>query len=148
MKQFQEKYPLTKDIKILEVGSYNVNGSYRDLWKGYDYVGIDIVEGPGVDIVVPENYYHLGCSFDLIISGQCIEHCARPWLLCETIGLHLKKDALFFLAAPFRWEIHNHPKDYWRFCPDGLAELIKIAGCEVLECGLDGDDCYGVGRYA
>ena len=34
----------------LEVGSYNVNGTVRDLFNG-PYVGLDMRKGPGVNVV-------------------------------------------------------------------------------------------------
>jgi len=41
--------------KVLEVGSYDVNGSVRPLFKNRQrfpsYTGIDMREGPGVDMV-------------------------------------------------------------------------------------------------
>jgi hypothetical protein len=38
--------------RVLEMGSYNVNGSVRDMFAlAGRYVGVDLVEGPGVDLV-------------------------------------------------------------------------------------------------
>ena len=45
---------------ILEVGSYNVNGSLRLLIESYcplEYIGVDIEKGPGVDILCYNLYY-------------------------------------------------------------------------------------------
>ena len=36
---------------ILELGSFNMNGSVRDVLKFDDYTGLDVRPGPGVDIV-------------------------------------------------------------------------------------------------
>ena len=38
---------------VLDVGSYDVNGTYRPLFPaGWDYLGVDIEKGPNVDLVV------------------------------------------------------------------------------------------------
>jgi hypothetical protein len=38
----------------LDVGSYDINGSYRDIFieKKYEYYGLDMIEGPNVDIIL------------------------------------------------------------------------------------------------
>ena len=36
---------------VLECGSYNVNGSVRDLFAVREYIGLDWRPGPGVDVV-------------------------------------------------------------------------------------------------
>ena len=61
--------------RVLEIGSYDVNGSIRRFFGGSAYTGVDLVEGPGVDVVgsghtvtFPES------SFDLSISCECFEH--------------------------------------------------------------------------
>ena len=38
--------------KVLEVGSLDINGSMRSFFSECDYLGIDVGEGQGVDLVV------------------------------------------------------------------------------------------------
>ena len=41
-----------EDASVLEIGSYDVNGTVRKLFAAAGhYVGVDLVEGPGVDVV-------------------------------------------------------------------------------------------------
>ena len=62
--------------KVLEVGSYDVNGTVREIFaKATEYVGVDISEGPSVDLVcfghdisLPDN------SFNVSLSFNCFEH--------------------------------------------------------------------------
>ena len=37
-----------EDIKVLEVGSYDVNGSIRGFFQNSNYTGVDMCAGPGV----------------------------------------------------------------------------------------------------
>lgn len=62
--------------RVIEIGSYSVNGSVRDLFSAAtEYVGVDLTEGPSVDIV---SYGHAveepDDSFDVALSGECFEH--------------------------------------------------------------------------
>jgi hypothetical protein len=48
----KEKHPsFFVNKRVLEVGSLNINGTVRDLFVDCDYVGCDLGEGSGVDIV-------------------------------------------------------------------------------------------------
>ena len=64
-----------RDLKVIEIGSYDVNGSIRKLLPSQYYTGVDLIQGPGVDLVSeggavdhPDNTYHLS------ISCECFEH--------------------------------------------------------------------------
>lgn len=67
---------LLEGARVLEVGSYDVNGTVRSLFAGVrEYVGVDLTEGVGVDVVAfghevddPDG------SYDVAISGECFEH--------------------------------------------------------------------------
>lgn len=61
--------------KILEIGSYDVNGSIRQFFQNSHYVGVDLSEGPGVDIVCEGNKLnHPDQTYDLTLSCECFEH--------------------------------------------------------------------------
>lgn len=69
---------LTKDYskrKILEIGSFDVNGSTRQFFQKSNYVGVDLSEGPGVDVVCEGNKLdHPDQTYDLTLSCECFEH--------------------------------------------------------------------------
>ncbi len=61
--------------KVLEVGSLNINGTVRQFFDSPSlYVGIDIGEGPGVDVVCEGQNYDTPERFDCVISCECMEH--------------------------------------------------------------------------
>lgn len=61
---------------VLEIGSYDVNGSVRGIISmAGDYTGVDLVEGPGVDVVgFGHELASADASYDLAVAGECFEH--------------------------------------------------------------------------
>lgn len=58
-----------RDVKVLEIGSLNINGSVRDFFTNCQYLGIDIAPGRGVDVVCEGQRYDApDNSFDQVIS--------------------------------------------------------------------------------
>ena len=63
-----------REYNILDVGSYNVNGSYKHLFndKCCFYTGLDMEAGPNVDIVPKQTYKWREIEndkYDVVISG-------------------------------------------------------------------------------
>jgi SAM-dependent methyltransferase len=67
---------LIPGAKVLEIGSYDVNGSVRSLFSSAaEYVGVDLQEGPGVDLIsFGHEIDHPDGSYDITLSGECFEH--------------------------------------------------------------------------
>jgi SAM-dependent methyltransferase len=67
---------LLRGGRVLEIGSYDVNGSMRDLFRNAsDYVGVDLKDGPGVDrVAYGHEVEEPDGSFDAVVSGECFEH--------------------------------------------------------------------------
>jgi len=67
---------LVEGARVLEIGSFDVNGSVRNLFAGATtYVGVDLQDGPGVDVVAYGHEFESpAASFDIAISGECFEH--------------------------------------------------------------------------
>ena len=64
-----------KKISVLELGSYNVNGSIRTIFDNTtEYIGLDLIKGPGVDVVYDGKHMPINQEFDLCISCECFEH--------------------------------------------------------------------------
>ena len=164
MSRLLDKYAPPSGLCV-DVGSQDVNGTYRPLveGRGLSYLGVDICPGKNVDkvLVEPKDYgMTLGewiltvqREADLVISGQCLEHTREPWVWIQhVIGL-ARKVSTVILIAPSAWPQHRYPLDCWRILPDGMRSLMEWAGLEVLEVGMDDPtgrrthvDCWGVGR--
>lgn len=75
VKSIQEKFPDNfKKVRVLEVGSYNVNGTVRDFFDECEFIGLDIAEGDCVDVVCSGHEYKSRTKFDTIITCEMFEH--------------------------------------------------------------------------
>ena len=130
-----------KPLPVVDIGSYDVNGTYRPLFAKPDwrYTGVDLEQGPGVDVVL-DSPYRLPMkseSVDVIVSGQAFEHVEFFWLSFAEMLRVLKPGGMIFLIAPSRGPEHRYPQDCWRFYPDGYRALAKLGACELLEVTTD-----------
>lgn len=63
------------NLKVIEIGSYIVNETVRPFFSDSEYVGVDLMAGPGVDIISDGEQVNLpNASFDIAISCECFEH--------------------------------------------------------------------------
>lgn len=143
MKWFVDHYVKKERAKILDVGSYDVNGSYKRLFDGMNirYVGLDIEAGPNVDVVMesPYSWDNLEDNeFDYIISGQAFEHIEYPWLTIQEIYKKLKPGGVICIIAPSSAPEHKYPYDCYRYYADGFSALAKWAGFTVLDVSVSG----------
>ncbi len=141
--------------RVLDVGSYNVNGTYRDFFgSSWAYVGADASFGPNVDMVLPLNGpWPETEPFQLVISGQTLEHVERPWLMVKQMAEKMAPGATMILIAPFAWPFHEYPIDTFRFSHQGLSVMMQDAGLTYVEGGLSAinascTDAWAVGRSA
>ena len=72
----KEKYPqYFKEVKVIDLGSLDVNGSLKELFSDSEYIGIDIVSGKNVDIVCKADEAPFpDAIFDVVISAEMLEH--------------------------------------------------------------------------
>jgi len=142
MKVFLDSLDQSAPLKILDVGSLQAEPDhkvYRSLCsKNWEYYGLDLVKGPNVDIVAnhPHRWPMLIMTFDVVISGQTLEHCSHPLELMQEIFRILKPGGQIFIIAPSAGKAHCRP-DYWRFLPDGIFLLLtyaKFRNVQVKQC--------------
>jgi SAM-dependent methyltransferase len=85
---------------VIEIGSWDANGSVRSFFSECRYVGVDIAEGKGVDLVhsgqdvnFPDN------EFDVAISCECFEHNAFWKATFLNMCRMLKSGGLFLMSC-------------------------------------------------
>jgi hypothetical protein len=77
--------------KVLELGSFDINGSVRDLFFSAErYHGIDLVRGPGVDEVADATSYRSDIKYDVVVCCEVLEHVQDKAGIIRTAAEHLR----------------------------------------------------------
>ena len=149
MENFKNNYLLDYDnLRILDIGSFDSSESsfnYSQIFNksSWSYVGMDLKEGPNVDLVVSDiyNWNEIADeSFDVVISGQAFEHMEFFWKAMEEIARILKVGGYCCIIAPSSGPVHKNPFDCFRFTDDGLRMLGEYVGFNVLEAYTNMDE--------
>lgn len=119
--------------KVLDVGSMDINGTYKPLFK--DYTGLDLHPGKNVDLVGWKKVDKE--SFDFVISGQTLEHVKDDKGLVENMVKALKKGGKCCVIVPADGPKHNEP-DFRRYTKESLSELLEDAGLKIIETRQSG----------
>jgi hypothetical protein len=123
IKKFQAPY--------LEIGSrYGLTWEMRKLFSDSEYIGIDMEDGPGVDVVLDLAKDFTSVDrilkrkrFNTVFCLSVLEHCSNPFIMAENITNLLNKNGVLYVSVPFSWAFHAFPSDYWRFTPEGVRIL-------------------------
>ena len=123
IQKFKEPY--------LEIGTrYSLTWEIRKLFSNSEYIGVDMEDGPEVDVVLDltEDFSIVDKilsqkRFNTIFCLSVLEHCSNPFMMAENITKLLNRNGVLYVSAPFSWEFHGYPSDYWRFTPEGIRIL-------------------------
>ena len=124
-------------LKVAEIGSAEINGSYRQIFDliGCEYTGIDLEEGPGVTVVLDSPYVLPlpDNNYDIVFSGQTFEHAGQFWKTFSEMCRISKPDGLIIVVAPSSGAVHRYPVDCYRFLPDAMAALAEHAEVHLVD---------------
>jgi len=127
--------------KLLDIGCGNK--PYEELFKNSvsSYIGCDIVQSSlnVVDNLCPANELcYEDQAFDTVFSTQVIEHVADHHGMVKESFRVLKPGGHAIFTAPFNWELHEEPYDFFRFSKHGLKFLFEKYGFEVVKIKSNG----------
>lgn len=125
---------LNKNLSVLDVGGRGLgeDRSYYSLLKDIssEYHICDIIAGENVTHVM-QGPYSIPAedeTYDLIVSGQTLEHVKNPFRLVAEMKRTLKKNGYMILIAPSSGPRHD-VIDCWRFLDDSfkaIAEEVEL----------------------
>ena len=86
-------------LSVLDIGSINLNGSSKKFF-GNDYFGIDLINGPNVDMVLDgQNLHKLKKKFDIIISCEVFEHASNWKKIFQAMFDNLKSSGIIIFSC-------------------------------------------------
>jgi hypothetical protein len=128
--------------RVLEIGSRARSGTtYRQLLPPeLDYVGVDIIEGPNVDVVGDAHDLSAALPrqrFDAALSIAVFEHLAMPWKAAVSLNSVLNPGALAFISSHQSFPVHESPWDFWRFSDQAWRCIFnRPTGFEVVQAAM------------
>lgn len=90
--------------RVAELGARVHNGSVREVFTdatapGGTYMGIDLLPGPGVDLVADVTEWRTPRPFDCVVSTELLEHCPRGPAVCRSAFLALRPGGVFVVTC-------------------------------------------------
>lgn len=126
---------------VLEVGAAGgsrfkrMAGSFHD-WHTLELCDSknNIDEGLPGHIITEDayNYPVEDSSYDIVLSGQVIEHVPKIWDWMKELRRITRKEGYIITINPVSWTYHEDPVDCWRIYPDGMEALADSCGLELV----------------
>jgi SAM-dependent methyltransferase len=130
---------LAQDPLIFDIGSKGARGYYGfgPPPPGARVVCVDLVAGPGVDLVADAHNMHMvpSNSVNCVVSISTIEHVRYPHDVIAEIYRILKPGGIVYLNIPFIFAFHADPDDYYRFSFNGIKILCEKF--EIVDSGFN-----------
>lgn len=127
------RYGEAESASVLDVGSRDVNGTYRPLIeeRGWSYTGLDVEYGPNVDVVTdnPYRYPFKTGQFDIVISGSVAYLVLDLVSWVKELVRVTRPGGLIAVVTPSYKKPHaaDYP-DYWRMTDEALQALFENTG--------------------
>jgi len=150
--------------RVLEIGSLDINGTVRGFFSDCEYLGLDVAEGKGVDLVLEgQDYDAPDRSYDLVISCEAMEHNPH-WkeTLDNMIRLTRPGGLIIMSCATIGRPEHGTPRSepssspltvekgwnyYWNLTPTDIRNKVKLKDLAAwrMACNWDSYDLYFLG---
>lgn len=117
-------YNIFLEDEIIEFGSYNINGSIKDILntKAKEYVGVDWRPGPNVDLVSLAHEVKFDKKFKAVVSASMLEHDPHWELSIKNMATLMKENGILVLT----WGSALNPKHCLKEAPDRKFHCLKV----------------------
>lgn len=142
-------------VDVIEIGSRDVNGTVRTLFPHATWMGIDLYEGPAVDVACNALEYTPAKQYDVSVCLEVLEH-AKEWrklVRCLHDWVKPEGRTIITCAGPGR-EPHSHvdgqpvrdDEHYENLSTGTLKQAMEDAGFVDVKTQRRGPDTYATGR--
>jgi SAM-dependent methyltransferase len=122
-------------MRVLEIGPNGFPSTYRKMvpYEGMQWETLDIDDSPYLTYRKSPLYSFpiADDAYDIVLSGQVIEHVAKIWRWMPELARVTKPNGLVITVNPSSWPYHEAPIDCWRMYPEGMKALCEDAGLSV-----------------
>ncbi len=136
---------LNNGIKVLELGPSGSPSHYQRVvlnkdiqWHTADFASSKYIADANKNLTYTlSDPYKLPIAddnYDVVLSGQVIEHVGKIWVWLNELKRIVRKGGLIITINPVSWPYHEAPIDCWRIFPDGIFALADELGLSVVEC--------------
>ncbi len=129
----------SENIKVLEIGFSGISDYQKTVMKTFkvNWYTLELTNSPNnrpneSNHIQTNDEYNFPINeneFDIILSGQVIEHVKKPWVWLTELKRILKPEGHIITINPVSWHYHEDPVDCWRMYPEAIKALSE-------ECGL------------
>ncbi len=117
---------------IIDLGAGDYASWYKPFFPGQEYIQLDSKASPnGQTNIIADalNMPEIKSDFyGVVLMCELLEHVNNPFVAFKEAARILKPGGLFICTTLTCWWLHRHPKDYWRFMPDGMDYLCEVTG--------------------
>lgn len=116
---------------VIDLGAGEEADWYKGLFGDSKYITLDLEQNKTKTIDIIADLLNMpqvpSESYGVVLLLDTLEHVKYPMLAFKESARILKPGGIFICTTVASWEYHPHPKDYWRFLPDGLRILCRDA---------------------
>lgn len=122
------------EAAVLDVGSLDINGSFRSQIedRGWAYIGLDIQPGRNVDVVAddPYSYPFKDGDFDIVISGSAAYTILDLVSWTHELARLVRPGGMVIVITPSlaKPPTEGSPADLWRMTDDAIRLLFHNTG--------------------
>ena len=141
---------------VVEFGSKNVNGSVRPLFRDAQFVGVDIVPGPCVDVVMDAASFKPALRPTCVVSCEVLEHAENAQDIVKNAVDILEPGGVVIITCASEGRAPHSAVDggqlregefYRNVSPQQLLLWLELAGAERVKVAHDTalGDAYAMG---
>ncbi|TAF46999.1 MAG: class I SAM-dependent methyltransferase [Sphingobacteriales bacterium] len=141
-KKYYKQY-FTNNLYVLEIGPAGIPSAYSKFvnndtltWHTLDFADTTYIASNTNKLTyIIQNPYQFPIpdeQYDIVVSGQVIEHVQDIWLWLTEMKRILKKGGMIFIISPISWPYHEAPLDCWRIYPSAYEAMAHKLNIELV----------------